>query len=265
MTSRNSLLFLLVLLFVATALSAHAYPTLYGDSGLVIIPTADVMPFTQFDIASDYTRFSSQGQSTTALPLRVDYGIARGAEIFASYAPTSEKGFEEFGAGTKVFLVNENFDKHIPAISVGARFNHIKDVSTFDVLNGYVVASATLFRYRNFEPDSYRIRGHLGLEYLRYNLNGATTFANAFVGVSYEGSSGVTVALEYLPRLRDNGVIFRESSVSGLIRFPLSEDFTLEFGSTRPYNRGDNSIFAGVNYHYGKESETPDRAPTILY
>lgn len=266
MTSRYYLLFALALSMLISTLSVQAVPSLYGDNGLVLTPNADVMTFTHFDLAMDYMRLTGGGGETaTALPIRLDYGIADGVELFANYASASANGFDAYDAGVKVQLTTENVQKHYPKVAVGARITRIEDVDNQDQVSAYLVSSARLFQNGDSDLGGYLIRGHIGVEYLRVNAADEASFVSAFGGVTYEAVNGLSIALDYIPQLKDSGVVYRKSAFSGILRFPLSSSFIMEVGGTRPFAQGDSSLIFGVVYHYGDKTETPDREPTIMY
>ncbi len=55
MTTHLRLLAVATLTIIA-ALAAWCFPTLYGDTGLIQVPSADVVPYTFLNIGIDYTQ-----------------------------------------------------------------------------------------------------------------------------------------------------------------------------------------------------------------
>lgn len=60
---------------------AFAYPTLYSGTGIVATPTAEVTPQNQIEFAADYYNTEDK----TIYPLRLQYGVAKNAEIGVNY------------------------------------------------------------------------------------------------------------------------------------------------------------------------------------
>lgn len=245
-----------------------SYPTIYGDTGLVLAPTADVEPYEGFALALDYTQTSTDLGNSPAVPVRLDYGVAPNAEIFAFFSDSGSSGFDAFGGGVKVRLVDTPLDSSKPSLAVGARAIRLQNSIEQDIVNAYAVTSVPLLRYGNSLLGGYRVRGHLGVDFLDYSNDLSGNFVMPFVGLSYEDYHGTSLVVDYLPRLRDDGVTFRSSTVSAAVRFPLSSIFTIEAGGTRPFATGDNSIYAGLMYHYDGYADTssyPDASVGVPY
>lgn len=266
-TSRYALILLLALSLLMAAAAVQAYPTISGDTGLVLMPTAEVMPFTHFDIAIDYAQFSSEtGNGAAILPIRLVYGIANGVELSGNLTPKADNGFDSVGVNGKVLLANEDLRTHLPALAVGARYLRMQGDLDQEIVNADAVASTSLFTMGDEITGGYKIRGHLGIEYTRFDRAGViTNFTAPMAGLSYEGFSGTSFVVDYLPALKDHGTTFRRSTVSGAMRFQMTDELTIEAGATRPFEQGKFFVFAGINYHYGAKEETPERAPTVLY
>lgn len=266
MTSRFRQFTTLAALTVASALSAWSYPTIFGDSGQVLTPSADVVPFLQFDAAINYTQLDVDGDSASSIPVRLVYGVTPGVEIFGLYADSNEdEGFDVKGFGAKVKLISAECNKFSPSVSAGVRVYRLEQEVGVDVTNAYVVSSTPFYRYGGVERDGYTLRAHIGFEYLRYSGGTTADFFAPFGAVSYEGNGGVSAVLEYLPQLENDNIEFRDATLSGALRVPLDRSFQLEMGSTRPFEVGDSELYLGINYHYGYDDDIPSRQPTIFY
>ncbi|HEY3376655.1 MAG TPA: hypothetical protein VGL77_04090 [Armatimonadota bacterium] len=243
----------LLLLLVVACSGGWAYPTLYGDTGLVEVPTADTLQNQNFDFAVDYTQAgtSDAGVRTTLLPIRLDYAVVPNAEVFAFYAhPTTKGAFRALGGGAKIRLIEESKIGYKPSIAVGGRVIDVSQGIEANITNVYAVASVPVFRFGSPYEPQYRIRLHAGVEYLRYSKNLDGSFTRPFAGVSFEAANNTAAVVEFQPKLEKDGIVFRPSTVSGALRFPLTPGLYMEFGATRPYGFGDSQVSAGLLYHF---------------
>jgi hypothetical protein len=258
-------------LVFGAALCGWAYPTLYGETGLVQVPTADIMPQMNFEAGVHYTNVGV-ATSSSAFPMTVDYGVARGTELFMLYSgASSSNGFDVYGAGVKVSLVPEDAAHTLPGVSIGGRFDHFSRSLDQDQESLYVATSTTLYSSGDYAADGFRLRAHVGLAYDRFSGDMSGNFFNGFAGMSYEQGKGATIALDYLPKLTHDGQTYRDTAVSGSIRFPFATTFAAEIGVTRPYISSKCTFYAGFVYHYGENVDYLQRnpllppAPTIAY
>ena len=260
----------IVPILVGLVLSASicwSYPTIFGDSGLVTTPTADVMPFLNLEVAFDYARVNIGEHSATAVPIRVNYGISDNVELFGVYSDSnSTNGYDVLGGGAKIQLAKQSLEQFVPSFAVGARVLRMDNAIERDVATVYAVSSATMLRMGNYPEEGYRLRAHLGVEYnsISGELPGKN-FVTPFVGASYENKGGSSLVVDYLPRLRDNGIDYRSATFSAAMRLPVSRIFVFEFGGTRPFGIGDTSIYAGVMYHYGFGKDVSSVDPLLEY
>jgi hypothetical protein len=260
---------MLFTLLIATALCGWSYPTIYGDTGLVLSPTADTIPAYNADFAVDYARIdvNGTGEGATTIPVRLNYGVTPSAEIFAFFAEgKNDVAIENFGGGAKINLVHQHDgEKWNPGLALGVRIDRQQGVRNTTISDVYAVSSATLFKFSDpYEEKGYRVRAHAGLEYVNFTGDLENDFVSGFAGLSYESNGGGSAVIEFLPSLEDNGFTFRESTVSGALRFPLSREFSLEMGGTRPFATGDMSFYGGILYHIGPCNEE-SQLPTVKY
>ncbi len=69
----------IVALVLVAAVTSWSFPTIYGDTGLVQVPTADVVPYTVLDISANYTQPNITGKFNL-YPLRLTYGVGPNTE-----------------------------------------------------------------------------------------------------------------------------------------------------------------------------------------
>ncbi len=259
-------LFLLLPLLVAS-LAAWSFPTLYGDTGLVLMPTADVQPVSSFEGVVDFMKVSGAGK-TRAIPLRLCYGISEHTELalMISEAREAEKGFDVAGAAVKMVLIDEESYTFIPGVAVGMRAIRLKQqgLQTKDVVDGYLVLSKTMLARGDMTEDGFIIRTHAGLASTTYSGGATGSFIGPFGGASYLSASGNFVGLEFMPAQKSGATTLRENTISAVLRRPLSDNFFIEVGTTRPFGMGaSNTAFAGIMYRYAERS--PDQPITIGY
>lgn len=246
--------FVVVMTAMLSAIACWAFPTLFGDSGVVLTPTADVERVYTYSLALGATQQSVDGgPSATAYPIRLDYGVIPGAELFLFFSGTQDRdiGYDAFGGGGKIRLTNPKPGSGIPAIATGVRVTRVQNNIKLDLTDVYAVASTPMYRFQKTDRDGSQIRGHLGVEYISFSNDLDGNFIRPFASLSYEGYGGSSAAIEYLPGISSDGITFREETVSGVIRFPLTTGLFLEAGATRPYGIGDSSIFGSLIYRYG--------------
>lgn len=256
-----SALFALVL---AAGLCGWAYPTLFGDTGLVQVPTADTMPQMNFEVGAHYTNIGSGATTSAAYPIRIDYGIAKGTEVFGLYAPAaSSKMYDAMGGGVKINLLSEDSLQTIPGISIGARVVHFSRTMDQNYINVYATSSTTIYRMGDYYTNGYRVRAHVGAEFYRFSGDLTHNFVSGFAGLSFESTKGASIVVDYLPQMADDGVIYRDSSLSAAVRFPFATTFAAEVGMTRPFLNSSSTLYAGFSYHYGEGANYLVRDPLL--
>lgn len=245
-------------LLILASMSCFAYPTIYGDTGLVMAPTADVTPFYSYQLAVNYAQVTQVGESSSILPIRLNYGLNPDVEIYAAFGLGDVKeGFQTYGAGTKIRVVNENRKKSIPLVAIGARMTRVNSGLNSTITNGYAVVSASLYEHVDTTNQnaaySYanRVRLHAGAEFSHYSGDFTGNFLRPFAGLSYERSNGSSMVVDYMPKIRSGATTLRRSTLSAAVRYPFDDQLKLEFGTTRPYGITDSSLYAGFLYYFG--------------
>lgn len=266
MALQTRLLTLLVALLFSVTLVGWSYPTISGDSGLVLVPTADVMPLMNLELAFDYNRFEVGTSSATAFPVRLNYGIIPNIELFGVYADANDNhGYDVKGGGMKVQLVKGTGAEFSPSLAVGAHMLRFDNAIERNVETAYLVSSASLYNQENYPRDGYQVRAHLGVEFNRFSGDLADNdFFTPFIGASFESVGGSSFVVDYLPRLDSGSTVYRQSSLSAAVRLPISNILVLQIGGGRPFGVGDTSLSAGIMYHYG-EGKSVENDPLSDY
>ena len=116
-----------VALVLVAAVTSWSYPTIYGETGLIQVPTADVVPYAVLNLAVDYTQPNIAGKFNQ-YPCRITYGLGPGTELYAidAIATGSSGDYKVFGAGFKYVLMPEDVTGRMPGWAVGGRVTSIK-------------------------------------------------------------------------------------------------------------------------------------------
>lgn len=269
MTTQLRLLAVATLTLIA-ALAAWCYPTLYGDTGLVQVPTSDVVPYTFLSIAINYTEPDNTLPGTQGrfniFPTRITYGVGTGSEMsfFDSIATgTGNSKFNVIGGGLKCQILKEDPFASMPGVAFGARAYRMEMPTERDVVEAYGVVSKTLLASDNLIDKGFAIRAHLGASYTNFSGDVKANCPSFFVGVSYKQASGVIVDVDYLPKLQSDGEVLRSSTASVAVRYPFSEDSSFEIGTTKAYGSDQSSIYIGFSVMYGNRSDLATREPVL--
>ena len=263
------LLSVTMVLMAAIAVS-RSYPTLYGETGLVLVPTADTIPDTFVELALNYATAETPGGDAILFPARLLYGASDNNELFIIFAEsitdTADGGFDTLGAGFKVSLKKEDLFTQAPGFAFGARLYQKHGFTSQRALEAYAVASKILLKRTDLIDDSgYTFRGHLAGFFSRFTGDPAEeNFWSLAAGFSYENFNGTAVVIDYVPKLESNGVMFRDAELSFAVRRALSREFFIEAGTTQPFNEGSGgNIYAGLLYRWGTRDEPIRKRPRI--
>ncbi|MHB9105821.1 MAG: hypothetical protein ACYDCO_02085 [Armatimonadota bacterium] len=262
---------LVAAVLVAAIATAWSYPTLYGETGLVLMPTADIIPDTFVTVSGNYAEVKTEaGERAIIFPVRILYGASDNTELFVlgaeSSTATEEGGFDALGAGFKVALIHENLVTDMPGFSVGTRVYQTQGALDKRIIDAYLVGSKTIFKTSDIlDEEGYTFRIHLAGFFTRYTGDlGDENFYSAAAGISYNNFNGTQVVLDFLPELTSNGITFRESVLSFALRRPLSKEFTIEAGTTQPFGEGSGGkLYAGLVYTWGIRETPRTRRPRI--
>jgi hypothetical protein len=244
-----------MVMLLATTACAWTYPTYFGDTGLVLVPTAEVVPEATFDFAASYTTVRSDAVGDAKMfAVRADYGVAKNTEFFVFYSnPTDDNlnAIDGFGGGVKLNLVAEDRYSVIPSIGIGVRAIELKRLANLNMVETYAVTSKTIFGRGDMVEEGFAFRLHGGATFTNWSGDASASFIKPFGGVSYENVNGNAFAIDFMPAQKKNGMTYRENALSGVLRRQLSPGFSLEAGVTHPFGMGDNGAFyMGLIYHY---------------
>lgn len=260
-----------VVLALGAAISAWSYPTLTGETGMILAPTADVMPTAHFDLAVNYARVNDGATKPVEYPVRFVYGLTNSTEASLAsvrFNGSGAPGIDYIGAGLKVSVLQENLETNYPGIAFGARAAKMSRVGFRDVRisEGYLAVSKSLFANSNFPDSGFVIRLHGGATYTNYSGGWSGSFVTPFAGVTYKSANDYSAAVDFVGRQVDNtGKTFREDIVSAVIRYPITSEFGFELGTTRPFGMGkSNTLYAGIKYHYGERLDRGRDFPVLF-
>ena len=256
-------LFLAVTL-LAAILAGWCYPSLYGDTGLVVMPTADIIPNTYYDLAINYAHFPDTYGGSTVYPLRLTYGASDNAELSILLAnPTHNADSPDALGGTvKLSIAKEDPYLGHPGLAIGARVFRLHnlpgDAKDRSVVDAYAAVSKRLFGNTDtIAGQGYAVRMHVTVDGTTYSGDETGSFVSGAVGISYQTSSGSNIVADFVPLQKKNGITFRSSAISAAIRYPLSDHFLFELGEAQLFGLGDsNSLYAGILYRYGQRSSS---------
>jgi hypothetical protein len=279
---RKTVLMLCVLgvLVAAAAGAGFAMPSLGGPTGIVSVPTAQVLPLNEVEAALSYQivklnalygpdetaelaaplQAASLSDALTANRLRVLAlqglaGISNGTEGWASFA-TVRGGKREnvWGLGAKALLTTK-FMKGAksPVLAVGASYQQWENVGSVDKL--YLTATAdlrTMSKPLQAQSTGIPLYGTLGLLYLRANPDGGSSdsLLRPFLGLEAGIAEDTKLGAEF--RFSDNSIDDR-TVWSFVLRHVFDQTFSAEIGTTNasPVGTGmdHQGMFVRVGYH----------------
>lgn len=251
------------------AAAAGAYPTFDGPSGLVTLPTAEVVPSGAVDLAVDYQKTNvgdrvlggmlSMYDSERFLPIRVTIGVADGVEVWGGYTlidPEDGDRMKSWNAGLKYAFMQESSGDNFSAAIGGSvgRFDNSEDV---DVTRAFLVFSKAIsMKHAAGQPIS--AMAHLGVMWASVGDPADDKMTKPFVGIEFFSSNGSSLALEY--RFKEDN-LESNAPFSAAVRYPLGEansPLWVQVGATNAalagFGGSDNSIFVGLGYRFGKAS-----------
>jgi hypothetical protein len=193
----------LVLLAAATllavcAVGASAYPTYDGGTGVLTLPTAEIVPHGTIEVAANYQKapFDWKGWPVA----RLVGGVAKNLELSVGFAHWEDGDTDVYWhEGLKYrFLTQE---KNKVDVAIGAAFGQERyDNWTFfdrDHTEVYLAASKD---FKSSEASPISCRGTVGAIYsrFRYTDGGFTDkFTKPYVALEVMHKCGVSLGLEY--------------------------------------------------------------------
>lgn len=257
---------LLILGIVAAlACAAYALPTLQGPDGLLTVPTADVTPAGQFQIAGDWSYLQSglaglelfglTAMNDAVLDVRALYGIGNAFEVGAAYMSN------ENDALGNVWDVNAKYRTPFTlggaAWAVGAAYVNIEKAEDFgfdrkNFLEAYV--SGTKAFNENFkgtasvrwaQDGEARLLDSASLLQGIAQLGSTDTLKDLgqwqlALGAEAKMDNGLTLVGEYLNNLPG-------AEVAAAARYPLTPALTAQVG----YNFTSDASTVGLSYAFG--------------
>lgn len=246
---------------LALAVTAMAYPTLSGPTGLVAIPTANTAG-SGVTVAADWLNV----EDGHAIPIRALIGLGKNAELGAAYDTFSKTEFKNVWGANAKYGFGDIF-KFRPAI--GAQFMRIKGRSiliddtatepTLDFTQAYVAFT------RVFAMGDQSLGLTVGGNWTKAKakIGGLSTIdENAIrgnVGIDLTLTPALSVLAEYQTRSNKIGDEHPLSSIAARIK--LSKMFGLQVGSTNalgPVGIGDHKFFAGLEFNFGSKQGDVD-------
>ncbi len=257
---------LVLVALLTSSLSTWAYPTMFGDTGLVLIPTANVQSEATFTLAADHLPMKNAIGSTVSFPIRLCYGLAENYEISALIGNAADKsiGANIEGLGSKISLIDEDIYGKLPGVGVGVRAWREKDQvnGNANAVEAYAVASKTVLAQGDNIEEGFTVRMHAGVSYTSYSGRYDANFIKPFVGLSYLHVNRNALLFEYLPEQTDGIVTLRDATFSAAIRRQVSPNFYAQLGTTRAFGKStSNAFFIGAMYRFSEENTREERRP----
>lgn len=265
-----------VTVLLAIAGAAYAYPTLTGPTGIVAVPTADVVGMAGVRVAADYYAIADDdlGLDDTT-PLRVQAGLLKIVEVGAAFWPVSldDSDADTWALNAKVHSPIGFFGFDLAA---GAQYAVTGiDTVTLPVQTGraialpivgdddikttqfYAVGTRSLIPIQGVNSIS-DVRASLGANWTQIDVGDETNSAvRAFTGVEVLLLNKLSVAAEYQTKDEDVG---DDEPISSLVaRYRVNDRLTVQAGYTNAgYNLGlagsdDHNFFAGASLGFGAE------------
>ncbi len=230
-------------------LTAFAYPTLNGDTGLMQIPTAEAIGITGFQLAGDVIDLKSDN----GIPMRLTAGKKNDLEFFITYYDKTN-GSRLVGGGIKKVLWGEIPGVTTSAVAAGARSmkDNFTGINNFEL---YVVGSRILFGEKLASYGATPLRGHLGVMVSKFSGNASSTIFSTFGGISFTTKEGDSFMIDYMPAMKDKAKTIRNESISVGVRVKASDSLWVQVGNSNPFGTRESGVTTiGLMYEYGEES-----------
>ncbi len=208
-----------------TAAASFGTPSSVGYTGILNVPTADVVAVGKTEVMVAYDAPRVAGERLNVFPIvNLEHGFKRG-EIGATYF--SIRGFSDVKAFNAKYVLKPGNVKS-PAIAAGITYLR-GDTSETDL---YLVATQRLGQ------SDFKLTG--GVLYQKPNdTSGSNT--TAMLGVEFGKPGKTTIGLDYVVKDIAAGKLF-----GAIIRQPITRDVTAQVGV------GNNSrFFAGLTVQFG--------------
>lgn len=247
---------------------AGAYPTFDGPSGLVTLPTAEVVPSGAVDLAVDYQKTTISGSALggaldldaadsdiTLIPIRAAFGVGEGLEIWGSYDPIKVEGSEDaklWNAGLKWAFMRESGGDDF-SLAIGGSMGRMEsDIDDVDITRAFLVASKVI-KMKQSAGQPLSAMAHLGVMWAKLGEPTDNTMTKPFVGIEFFGGGGASLALEY--RFEDDDLDVN-APFSAALRYPIGgagSPLWIQVGATNAatgIGNNDNDLFFGLGYRF---------------
>jgi hypothetical protein len=262
--------------------AAFAVPSLAGPTGLVMLPTADIAPTTDWQIGIGHRSFKvaqmygAEDIDVSIWALSALKGVAGDAELWIAFQRATngeDANVWEYGAkylirqnllprgtllgGTKV-AVGASLGRWSDAVGFGGASMYDETITATDVktLRAYMVATKQFAptytgEWPWGEAPGTRIVGSAGVMYLRVDpdIGGGDSLLRPFLGVQCYGRRNLELLAEY--RFKDSN-LEDDSLFSVAIRKPWGTSTNLEIGLTNAspigLATGDQSMYVRLTY-----------------
>ena len=220
---------LFVLGLVATLASAAfaVNLTLTGPSGLVTVPTAEIVAAGQLGVAADII-----DTDDATIPVRVAYGVAENWEVAALY---------QFNDAANMWAVSGKFLTPLNlagfGIAAGALYGQNDAATEVTTTQVYVAATRGLMEASDMLPA---LKGTIGAAWTQVDAGAADSDGIAgLIGVEAAFPMNITVVADYQTPAAST---FQWSLAA---RYPIMPALTVQAGWV------NDNLFAGLNYAFG--------------
>lgn len=252
------------LLIVAAALSlslctaALAAPSLEGPTGIVAVPTTDVVEPSKADLAVSFQDLSGDDQRWVARGL---FGAGSNSEVGALFWKATDGGdIDTWGLNYKRQLAREPVSDFGLAVGLGysdwdIAAGPMGDFPDFKWTQAYVVASKMLSPATG-RGQTGEVTGVFGMVWDRVKVSGegSESDTNLMAGLEFKSRDGAVLGVEVRPAFED----IDKDIASIVYRRGLGRHVTGEIGWTNslgPLGLEDRRWFAGVWWRFGAEGE----------
>ena len=230
--------------------TAWGFPTRFGPvTGLVDLPTPDVVEQGMAELALDYTKVEG-GQKIW--PARILFGVSEGAELGVGFAKLKDGSSEDITSfAGKMTLMRE--PQAAFSLAVGADTLNGGAEDAFDV---YVVGSKQ-FPMPASEASSYqsgraRMRGHAGIMFTRVRNEITDHEIKPYLGFDVTTPEGTAFVAEY------KWTKFGDDHAAAAIRYPVTPAITVQTGVARAgtvLGQSDYRFIIGLSYNLSTRGE----------
>jgi len=275
-------------LLAVGAASASAVPSLAGPTGLVMLPTAEIAPTTEWQVTVGHRSFDVntmyEPADVSVWALSLMKGVADDAELWVAYQRVTDGSDSDLWEYGGKYQLSENLFPRMALlggakISVGAslgRWANGVGMGAFsmyeegegavggdvETLRAYIVASKQILPEYTGEwvwgtdDVGTRIIGTAGLMYLRVDAEevGADSMIRPFLGLQVFGSRNLEMLAEY--RFKDSD-LESDSVFSVAVRKPFGSSTTFEAGLTNgdPIGLGNIDATLYLRFAYSWPTE----------